>query len=454
MVIKVCKFGGTSLATRAQIEKSLDIMIKDANRKFMIVSAPGSRFKGDTKVTDLLIHAAMESKKRGSAEVYFSDRVIERFQEIIPDEHTIISDLRENLKSRLSDTKSNNYGDSVKAFGEYASAIVVNNILSEQRVNSTFFDPLEMGFIIAGKGKNARPDSSCYERIHSFFKNKEFSIVVIPGFYGYNKKAEIITLPRGGSDTSGAVIARGVGAEIYENWTDEDGLRRADPRVVGNAETIPEMTYDEARELAYMGFKLQDACFEPLKGNSIVLNVRNTNNPNNDGTKIVDFREVSLEERIVGVACQKDFVSIGMRKMYIDREVGFGRKAMNVFEEMKIPYEHTLDGVDTTSFVVASKYLKEDKLRELGLRLKRACRPNGNLITYDMAIVSVAGLGMKNHYDVHARAFSALAREKIAIKMIDEGADDLSLFFGVDNDRANDAVNAVYTEFYPSKNNS
>jgi aspartate kinase len=200
-----------------------------------------------------------------------------------------------------------------------------------------------------------------------------------------------------------------------------------------------------------MGFKLQDACFEPIKGNGIVLNVKNTNNPAHPGTRIVDSRNVDPEERILGVACEENLVSIGMRKLYIDKEVGFGRRMFSVSEKMELPYEHTLDGVDSAAMVFSRKYLnKKGVFEALVQRLKKACRPDAMMI-HDFALLSMAGLGMKDHFDVHTRAFSALAREKIAVRMIDEGADDLSFFVGVDNDRAADAVRAVYNEFYPQK---
>jgi aspartate kinase len=449
MVLKVCKFGGTSLATREQIEKALDIMLTEKNdRRFMVVSAPGARFKGDTKVTDLLINAAKEYQQSGKS--YSAQRVIARFGEIAPNESDLIFNLNKNLQARLEDTSVKNYEDSIKAFGEYASGVVINHIASKKGLISEFFDPLQIGFTIVGNGKNAMPNKNCYEKIYSSFMNSRFNLAVIPGFYGYNKNGELVTLPRGGSDTSGAVIARGVKADVYENWTDADGLKRADPRIVSNVETIPEMTYDEARELAYMGFKLQDACFEPIKGKNIVLTVRNTDNPTYPGTRIVDSREVNPDERVVGVACEKGFVSIGMRKMYVDKQVGFGRKMMSVLESMKLPYEHTLDGVDTTSLVLAKKYFKENTLELLTKRLEKACRPEQMMVS-DMALVSVAGLGMRNHYDVHARTFSALASRRIGIKMIDEGADDLSFFIGVDQESANEAVDAIYNEFYPKK---
>lgn len=444
----VCKFGGTSLATRAQIEKCLAIMLADPARKFMVVSAPGSRRKGDIKITDLLIRAADEfrSSQRSAA----AEQVGSRFAEIIPEDPALARNLAENLQRRLENTGAENYVESLKAFGEYACARVVQAILERQGVRAVFMDPIDFGLRIAHNGVSAQPDHRCYKQMgRHLHAGASGALAIIPGFYGCDQDGHLRTLPRGGSDTSGAAVARAVGAGVYENWTDEDGLRRADPRIVANAATIPAMTYDEARELAYMGFKLQDACFGPIKGTGIVLSVRNTNNPDHPGTRIMDVREVDPEERIVGVAREDGFVSIGMRKLYIDKEVGFGRKMLGVPEKLKLPYEHTPDGVDSTALVLAKKYMQTpEALNTVVEKLKEACRPDTMMIR-DMALVSIAGQGMKNHYDVHARTFAALARDKIAVRMIDDGADDLSCFIGVDQDRSADAVRAIYNEFYP-----
>lgn len=448
MSLTVCKFGGSSLATRAQVEKCLEIVLADKSRKCMVVSAPGTRFKGDIKITDLLIRAANE-QKTGDASVTVS-QILERFKEIVPEDPSAILHLKENLENRLRNPHAENFLEAMKAFGEYASAYIIAGIVKRKGLRCEFGEPKAIGFQIIGSGINARPDPKCYNKMTKALKPLlKNDLLVIPGFYAYDKAGELITLPRGGSDTSGAVIARAAKADLYENWTDEDGLRRADPRVVPHAQTIPEMLYDEARELAYMGFKLQDACFEPIKGKGVILAVRNTNNPAHPGTRIMDSRNVPSDERIVGIACEKDFVSIGMRKMYIDKEVGFGRKMFGVSEKLNLPYEHTLDGVDSTALVLARKYLPGDEaLNNVVQRLKKACRPE-QMMTRDFALLSVAGEGMKNHFDVHARTFTALSREKIAIHMIDEGADDLSFFVGVDNNRAADAVKAVYNEFFP-----
>jgi len=453
-MVRVCKFGGTSLATREQIEKSIDIMLADDSRRYMVVSAPGASYNGDKKITDLLIKSAEEyknSKKSPSAE-----GVIARFNEIIPGDAELVGRLWTNLQARLSDIHAKNYEDGVKAFGEYANAVVINQILKNKGIASEFFDPQELAFTLIGSGNNTKPDHRCYNKMGAILESKTRNIrlAVIPGFYAYNRKGELITFPRGGSDVSGAVIARAINALIYENWTDEDGLKRADPRVVPYAEFIKMMTYIEARELAYMGFKLQDACFGPIVNRGITLNVKNTNNPKHPGTLITDEREVSPEEYIIGVACENNHLCIGMRKMYSDQEVGLGRKLFQIFEDRKMPYEHHPNGVDSLSIILREKYLNGDNNLDNILKdISEKCGVERNISTRKISLLSVAGLGMSNHPDTHARVFSALAGKGIHSRSIDEGADDISMFVGVDEPRAGDAVRAVYDEFFGKKNN-
>jgi len=451
-MIKVCKFGGTSLATREQIEKSLDIMLAEDSRKYMVVSAPGAAYNGDKKITDLLIKSVEEyktSKKSVSAE-----SVISRFGEIIPEDAELIGRLHGNLWARLSNTRAKNYLDSIKAFGEYANAVIIDRILKEKGIDSEFLDPKEFAFTLIGNGDHVRPDSRGYNKMGAILKTRSENIRlgIIPGFYAYDKRGELITLPRGGSDVSGAVIARAVNAEIYENWTDENGLKRADPRIIEDAETIPEMTYIEARELAYMGFKLQDACFGPIVNRGITLNVKNTNNPQHPGTLVVDERDVSPEEYIVGVACENNHLCIGMRKMYSDQEVGLGRKLFQIFEDRKLPYEHHPNGVDSLSVVLRGKYLQGDNnLDNILNDILEKCGVERKISTRKLSLLSVAGLGMNNHADTHSRVFSALAKERIYSRTIDEGAEDISMFVGVDENRAGDAVRAVYNAFFGKK---
>lgn len=452
MVIKVCKFGGTSLATREQIEKSIDIMLADNDRKFMIVSAPGARHSGDVKITDLLIAAA-----KGDGLVV--DPIKHRIYETIPDFPALADSLVENLDSRLAGYFSGDKMEVLKAYGEFASANIINAILRKKKIISEFLDPRRLNFIIDNSNNNPRPDPACYKDIARVI-NVGFDktqIVVIPGFYGYTKSGFLTTLPRNGTDITGAVIARAVREMninydiVYENFSDEDGLKRANPKIVSNAEVIPEMTYLEARELAYMGFKLQDGCFSPIVGQRIILNARNTNNPLHPGTKIMDLRDVDSQERIVGVACENDSILFGFKKMYSDQEVGLGRKMFAVLEELGIPYEHSPTGVDTFSLVIRGRYLNSgvDSIK-LAEKISQECKVESFGIT-NMSLLSIVGLGMQNHYDVHRRIFSALEKTQTHVRMSDEGAEDLSFFVGVDREKAEDSVRAIYSEFFDRK---
>jgi aspartate kinase len=451
MGLKVCKFGGTSLATREQIEKALDIVLSDRARRIMVVSAPGARYKGDTKMTDLLIELAEKSKQARAVSLSHLDAIIDRFKDIIPDNPRLLLDLSDNLKARLLDSSADNYKEAVMAFGEYASAVVVNDILRNKGIRAEFLDPLELGFRVLTKGGLVIPDPTSYDRIKKAVFHFRFDRAVVPGFYAYNAEGELRTLPRGGSDVSGAVIARGVNADTYENWTDENGLKRADPRIVSDAETIATMTYLEARELAYMGFKLQDRCFEPLRGTEIALDVRNTNNPKHLGTRITESRVVDPEERIVGVACENDGVLMGFRKMYSDQEVGLGRKMFTVLERFGIPYEHSPTGVDTFSLVVRARYLNsKPDANTLAKKIARACKSE-IVGVKNIAILGIAGLGIQNHFDVHGRVHSTLERCRVKPQMCDEGACDLSYFFGVEREKSADVVRAIYDEFFSRK---
>lgn len=445
MATVVMKFGGTSLATRSQIEKSIDIVLRDRERRFMVVSAPGSRCSGDVKVTDLLIRAAAEHKTGGTAA---ATTVVERFAEIVPEHPGLVELLSKELYRRLADVKAPNHEDQIAAFGEYASARMVVAIMQTRGLSARFQDPADVGFVACSHNGFVRPDPDCYGPMSRAMLDGFTGITVFPGFYAHTREGAIVTLPRGGSDTSGAVVARAVSATVYENWTDEDGLRRANPKIVSSPAFIPEMTYAEALELAYADFKLQDACFEPIRGMGIVLNVRNTNNPDHPGTRIMDTRAVDAQERILGVARQKGLVAINMRKKFIEQDVSFGRRLFAILETRNIPYEHQPNGVHTASIVLCTKFLTgENSLDNVMAEINRVCKPD-HINALPLALVSAAGLGMQNHLDVNSRIFAALQRAGIKTLMIDEGAEDLSIFIGVEENHADDAVRAIYAEFY------
>src|SRR3989338_604687 len=459
MAYKVCKFGGTSLATREQIYTSIGIMLSDSYRKFMVVSAPGKRDNNDTKITDILIRAA-ENQLNGIEDMSPVGSIKKRIYEIGHDVGGVADQLCRELDARLSDTNAPNYMDYIKAFGEYASARLIAAIMQKNRAGEAkFLDPKDIGFIATSESGNARPDETCYPTIAKNLLPKhprgtERPIAVIPGFYAYTKRGDIITLPRGGSDTTGAVIANAVGAVVYENWTDTDGLQRADPRIVRDPEIIREITYRESRELAYLNFKLQEEAMIPVMQKQIPIHVLNTNNPSAKGTLVVYDRVVPSAEYIIGVACKAGYIPISIFKQFMNREIGFGGGIFRIFREMGIPYEHSPTGIDEMTVIVEKESVSEPgKVNNLIRKLNEELGPLEAKVGDSTAMVVVAGLGMKRHVDTEAKVLSALAGKGIKPLMMNEGASEISFFIGVREEQADDAVRAIYNEFNRRKNN-
>jgi aspartate kinase len=445
MTIRVCKSGGTSVSKIDQIGKSIDIILADDSRKYWVVSAPAG-------MTNLLIDTYNSSQAGNYSRVGLYT-IMKKLVDIAPNKTHLLLSLEESLNQRVENRAACNYEDLIKAFGEEGNARIIASILNDRGVKAKFVDPKEIGFLVSRKNGVAMPDPSCYAEMGRKLKEleKQFRVLVIPGFYAYDRTGMLFTLPRGGSDTSGSVIARAVMADIYENWTDVDGLKEADPRIVPYARTISKITRREARELAYMKFKLQDRCFEPLIGTRIILNIKNTNNPNHPGTMVVESREVDPKERIVGVACVKDNVSIDTVKFYIEDDIGYGRTLLEQIEKAGISYEHTPDGVDSTSVVLDNKRLQgKTSIEQLVKNIQVAVNPD-EIATTPIAIMALAGLGMRNHYDTEARTLSVLADRRIQNIMLDKGSRSLSFALGVEPERADEAVRAVYDEFFVKK---
>lgn len=437
--MKVCKFGGTSLSTREQFDKAIELIMSDDSRRYAVVSAPG-RTANSRKMTDLLIDAARGDS--GAARL-----IKQRIEEIVPDIPELAEHLGISLDCRL---RAVNGGEEmVKALGEYFSAKMMVEIMKKKGISAEFACPKDIGFYLTFKGNDAFPDESCYAGIGKNL-NERRGIIIIPGFYSYTLDGRLRTLPRGGSDTSGAVIARAVKADLYENWTDEDGLRRADPKIVKNPQQIPEITYREARELAYMGFKLQADALIPLIGMNIPVRVLNTNNPKNSGTLVVENRIIASDETISGVASERGYTSVNLFKMMMDKEIGFGRKVFSVLENMEIPYEHTPTGIDTMSIVLERKYLNGAGVyNNLVRRLNEECGPLEVSLGNNLAMVVVAGEGIRNDpTGVYHRTIGALRKEKIQVHTSNKGGSDTSCIVGVDENRADDSVRAIYREFF------
>ena len=436
---KVVKFGGSSLASAEQFEKVGNIIRSDAERRYVVPSAPGKRYSNDTKVTDMLYgcYALAEEGKDFAAEL---EAIKARYQEIIEGlklELSLDEEFAE-IEKNFREKSGSNYAASR---GEYLNGIIMAKYLGYE-----FIDAAEVVFFHDNGTFNAEKTN----RVLSA-RLADHERAVIPGFYGSLDDGTVKTFSRGGSDITGSIVAKAVKADVYENWTDVSGFLIADPRIIENPESIEVITYRELRELAYMGAGVlhEDAIF-PVRQEGIPINIRNTNAPGDKGTWIVESTCQKSKYVITGVAGKKGFCSINIEKDMMNSEIGFGRKVLQAFEENGISFEHVPSGIDTmTVFVHQDEFMHKEQQVVAGIH--RLADPDMIDIESDLALVAVVGRGMKSTRGTAGRIFSALAHKNINVKMIDQGSSELNIIIGVANEDFETAIQAIYDIFVVTK---
>ena len=432
----VTKFGGSSLADAGQFEKVKSILLLDERRQYVVPSAPGKRFDGDTKVTDLLISCFNKSVNGGDWEADFAE-IISRYTDIIKglSLSTDLSKEFEIIREQLTEGTTLDY---TASRGEYLNGIILADYIGYE-----FIDAAEVIFFdVAGKFDANKTNAVMSERLAGKHN------AVIPGFYGANPDGTIKTFSRGGSDITGAIVARAVMADIYENWTDVSGFLMCDPRIVENPRPIKIITYRELRELSYMGASVlhEDSIF-PVKLASIPINIRNTNRPEDPGTLIVTSTDgYRTEDIITGIAGKKGFSVIRIEKDMMNQELGFGVKVLKVFADLDIPFEHLPSGIDTMCVVVNTDDVKGREY-DIASSIQKAVNPDHIHIDNNMGLVAVVGRNMAGMPGTAARVFSALARKNINIRMIDQGSSELNIIIGVDESSFTRAIKSIYKEF-------
>lgn len=448
--MKICKFGGSSLADAFQIKKVCDIVLSDEDRRIIVVSAPGKRNKEDIKVTDLLIAVA---KTRLAGEDYQKelDAVIERFKSIT-DELNIpeaLPEVVENLKTIAGAdyTDDVKYLDSVKAMGEDSSARIVAAYLTSIGHPAQYCNPQKWGlFLEHNEAGKARVLGESYDNLESLKYEKK--LCIFPGFYGYSKTGEIITFSRGGSDITGSILAGAVNADIYENWTDVDNVYAVNPSLVSNPFAITEITYDEMRELAYAGFSvLHEEALYPVYVRGIPVNIRNTNNPSAKGTKIVSKR-THYDSLVTGIAGEKGFLTITITKYLMNQQIGFLMELLKIFTEEGISIEHMPSGIDSVTVIIRKKYFTPEKEQIIVNRIKNELQADEIKIDKDLAIVMIVGQAMEKSVGIMARAASALSSAGINLRIVNQGASEISLMFGVSEEYCSYAVRVLYKELF------
>ena len=438
MGVKVCKFGGTSLADAAQFRKVQAIVQADPQRRYVVPSAPGKRDKQDPKVTDLL-YLCQTHVVQG---VRFDDvfaLLSDRYGQIVADLGLQL-DIAQPLAAVHSAIAKGATPDWAASRGEYLSGLILAELLGYE-----FIDAAEVIFFNGGGMLDLeRSRQALHDRL------SKSPAAIIPGFYGTDHRGNVKTFSRGGSDISGAVVAAGVDAEVYENWTDVSGLLMADPAVVENPQSIDRVTYRELRELAYMGAKvLHDEAIFPVRHARIPVNLRNTNDPAAPGTLIVPEEQMAAEKpsgRITGIAGRKDFTVIAVEKAMMNAEIGFGRRLLQVLEGHGVSFEHCPSGIDTMSVVVADCAIN-GKLPKLLDDIRRTCQPDSLDVYPDMALIATVGRGMAHIPGMAARVFGALADAGVNIRMIDQGSSEINIICGVETADFEKAVRAIYHAF-------
>ena len=475
--IIVCKFGGSSLASAAQIRKACAVVRADPARRYVVPSAPGKRDDHDRKVTDLLYacHAAAaqmqgEQGGGGGGDERFAAcfaLIRERFEEIA-EQLSVGADLPhwlEEVRAGIEAEAAAGRGpDFAASRGEY-----LNGRLLAEALGFAFVDAADVISFDAGSGGRRLDETLTYRELARRLPEEADRCggAVIPGFYGRLEEGDpptrrIRTFGRGGSDVTGAVVARGVGARVYENWTDVSGLLVTDPRIVDRPAGIGVMTYRELRELSYMGATVlhPEAVF-PVRQAGIPMNVRNTNEPDHPGTMIVaelspaeatqtpaasSAADAAQPAAITGIAGRKDFTVLSLEKAMMNEQVGYGERVLGVLSRLEIPFEHMPSGIDTLSIVVSDEELV-GKREALEQAIREEIQPDNLEIDENLALIATVGRNMKTKPGRAATLFSSLAAAGVNIRMIDQGSSELNIIVGVQTQDFEKAVRAIYRGF-------
>ncbi|MBQ6564403.1 MAG: aspartate kinase [Clostridia bacterium] len=432
----VTKFGGSSLASAEQFRKVKGILQRNPARIYVVPSAPGRRFPGDDKVTDLLYRCFHLCQNQQNFDETF-DIIRARYHEIA-DELDLHVDLDRELDHIHGKIAAGADADYCASRGEYLNGLLLADYLSWR-----FMDAEKVIFF----KQDGTFDSEKTNVVMMALLADE-QPTVVPGFYGIRPDGKVHTFSRGGSDITGAIVARAVSADTYENWTDVSGFLMADPRIVNNPREISRITYAELRELSYMGATVlhEDAMF-PVHKVGIPTVILNTNHPEHPGTLISLTLPVdSVEPTITGVAGHQDFSVVAIEKAMMNSEIGFGRKVLQIFEEYGISFEHMPSGIDSLSVVVSGDALAPHR-EEIVRRIAEEVSPDSLTIHDHMSIIATVGRGMVNNCGTAARLFSAMSRNGINVRMIDQGSSELSIIVGVDDADFEKTIRAIYSEF-------
>jgi aspartate kinase len=451
--MKVCKFGGTSMADAGQVRKACDIVLSDPERRLVVVSAPGKRSKTDTKVTDLLIALAEKCLAGGPADKELA-AVADRYGQIARDlglAADITRRIEGDLKARMAADRGHRaqFLDTLKAAGEDNCAKLVAEYLKTTGAEARYVSPKDAGLLLTHEFGNARVLPESYANLAKLRDLK--GITIFPGFFGCSPQGAVVTFPRGGSDITGSILAAAVKADVYENFTDVDSVFVANPGIIPSPRPISEITYREMRELSYAGFSVfHEEALAPVFHAGVPVCIKNTNNPAAPGTRITLDRTCPLGQ-VAGIACAEGFCSVYVSKYLMNREVGFGRRLLQVLEEEGLSFEHAPSGIDNISIILREKQFTGKVEARVLERIRTELAVDDVSVDRGLALVMVVGECMRHVVGIAARATAAFARAGVNIEMINQGSSEVSMMFGVKAEDMKNAVRTLYDEFFGAK---
>ncbi|MDO4740369.1 MAG: aspartate kinase [Eubacteriales bacterium] len=433
--LTVTKFGGTSMADAKQFRRVRDILLSDPRRRFVVPSAPGKRFGEDTKVTDLL-YACHKKAMAGESYDELFDTIRRRYLSIV-EELSLSCDITAELDLVYRNIAEKLSPDYTASRGEYLCGKLLAAYLGWEFIDAAEVIHFDRQGAFAAEWTN----DVAAQRFAGV------SRAVVPGFYGALPNGEVHTFSRGGSDITGAIVARAAGASLYENWTDVSGFMMADPRIVKDPLPIRTLTYRELRELSYMGATVlhEDSIF-PVRKAGIPTRILNTNDPAAEGTIIVDKTTIPPERVVTGIAGTKNFSILSIEKSMMNSELGFGRRILQALEENGVSFEHLPTGIDTMCVIVHNTDLAAHK-ESIFERIRETCHPDSIELSGPLALIACVGRGMKGSPGSAATALGALAEADINLRMIDAGSSEENLIIGVDEEDYENAIRAVYGAF-------
>jgi len=435
-MFKVLKFGGSSMADASQYEKVKEIVLAESSRKVVIVSAAGKRFSGDNKITDLLYLCYAHIQYGVDCSGIF-DMIAERYTQI-RDDLNLNTDIESELNAIRQKIKKGITQDELVSRGEYLSALLLADYLGYKFVDATEWLTFKFDGTIDTEKSYAKLQNIPYEKG-----------IVIPGFYGILPNTKIRVMTRGGSDITGALAAAAFKADVYENWTDVSGVLMADPRIVENPKPIKHITYDELRELSYMGAQvLHEGTIFPVKKANIPLNIRNTNDPENPGTVIMKTCDTidSDDNLITGITGRHDFSILSITKHGLSAAVGLLRKVAGIFEKHGVAIEYAPSGIDSVSFVMPTSSIN-DKLYSVIAEIETEIKPDKIDVVDKISIIAVIGRKMAFKPGTSGKLFAALGENGINIRMISQGPDERNIIVGTDNKDYEKTIRVIYNSF-------